>query len=72
MYKGTQQMLATTLESYKTDEEKIAFLDGYLEGCGNYAIWTDGERILGCGSRTMKEETKMVDEIVNDIKTGKF
>lgn len=45
-----------------TDQEKkllrIGFLKGMIEGITEYAIWRNGEQLVGCMERPLKEVLK--------------
>lgn len=43
-----------------------SFLLGFLAGAEAFAIWKDGEQILGVGTETMKTLKKAVKEYTED------
>jgi hypothetical protein len=60
-------MVKMDLGKLKTKEEKMAYLRGYFVAIDTYSIWHDGERVLGCGFTTMKQEKENLDKLVESI-----
>lgn len=43
------------IERKLTDEEAIVFIEGIMEGIRLYAVWKDGQEVVGCMQTPLKE-----------------
>lgn len=47
------------------DMAKMAYQEGYLEALTMFAVWHDGEQLVGCGIKTLKQAK---EEFLKDMK----
>lgn len=47
---------------------RIGFLEGVIEGITLYAIWRNGEQLVGCMERPLKEVLKPYKEELEKLK----
>lgn len=50
--------------------DKVSFLNGFLAGAEAFAIWKDGQRLLGIGNVTYSELEKEVKELLAEKSDG--
>jgi hypothetical protein len=46
------------LTEEQRDNLRLAYLEGMVEGITDYAIWRNGEQLVGCMERPLKEVLK--------------
>lgn len=51
-------------------ERRIAYLEGMIEGITMYAIWKNGDQLVGCLQKPLKEVLKPYQDEIIQIKNA--